>query len=145
MDRIDFLSDFGKKFFGVSIVKKPTSGALLDYYVQLASKASQQSTVQCVRAFSATDFRNDIKAINVPALIIHGDDDKTVPIKLSSDRLSKMLPNAIYRIYPGAPHGLFYTDRLRLNQDIVSFIKTGKVVDPEPADVRDTTIPVQTV
>lgn len=121
-DRINFLDEFGKKFFGVTLVNKPVSTPLLEYYRMLASFASARSTQQAAIAFAQTDFRRDVEAVNVPTLIIHGDGDKTVPIKNSSDRTSEMIKGSQYLVYDGAPHGLFYTDRERLNMDLINFI-----------------------
>ncbi len=124
-DRIGFLNEFGKKFFGVDEVNTPVSTPLLNYYLQLGSKASQRSTVECAKSFSSTDFRSDVEKITVPVLIIHGDADSTVPIDASSNRTARLLPNAEYKIYKGAPHGLFYTHREKLNTDLLSFIKNN--------------------
>lgn len=124
-DRIAFLEDFGKKFFSVTMMSHPVSTPLLEYYRMLASLATARSTQQCAISFSSTDFRNDIAAIKVPTLIIHGDDDKTVPIEVSSARLAKMLPSAEYKVYDGAPHGLFYTHRGMLNRDLIQFISSA--------------------
>lgn len=126
-DRIGFLDDFGKKFYGVNLLSKPVSVPLLDYYRMLAAKATARSTQQCAISFSQTDFRDDIVNIDVPVLIIHGDDDKTVPIESSSQRTAAMLPQCIYLIYEGAPHGLFYTHKERLNKDLINFIATGAI------------------
>ena len=73
-DRIEFLDDFGKKFFGVNLINHPVSSPLLDYYRMLASVAAPRATQQCALAFASTDFRSDVKAIKIPTLIIHGDD-----------------------------------------------------------------------
>ena len=120
-DRIGFLDEFGKKFFGVNMLNHPDSSPLLDYYRHLASVAAPRATQQCAISFASTDFREDVKAIAIPTLIIHGDDDQTVPIKVSSDRTASMIPGAIYKVYEGAPHGLFYTHKEQLNQDLVDF------------------------
>ncbi len=122
-DRIAFLDDFGKMFFGVNLINHPVSTPLLEYYRMLASVASPRATQQCAIAFAETDFRNDVKSITVPTLIIHGDEDKTVPIESSSERTAQMLPNAEYKVYEGAPHGLFYTHRQQLNKDLINFCK----------------------
>ena len=122
-DRIAFLDDFGKMFFGVNLINHPVSSPLLDYYRMLAAVASPRATQQCAIAFAQTDFRNDVKAITVPTLIIHGDDDKIVPIESSSERIAKMIPNAEYKVYEGAPHGLFYTHKQKLNEDLINFCK----------------------
>ncbi|RDC64915.1 alpha/beta fold hydrolase [Adhaeribacter pallidiroseus] len=121
-DRIGFLDSFGKKFFGVNLINHPVSAPLLDYYRMLASVASPRATEQCAIAFAQTDFRQDVQAISVPTLIIHGDADQTVPIEASGNRTASMIPAAQYLVYEGAPHGLFYTHKERLNQDILQFI-----------------------
>ncbi|NTS40937.1 alpha/beta hydrolase [Flavisolibacter sp. BT320] len=127
-DRISFLDDFGKKFFGVGLLNKPVSAPMLDYYRGLAAVALPRATVQCVLSFGHTDFRQDMRNINLPTLVIHGDSDEIVPIKASSDRTVKLIKNATYKVYEGAPHGLFYTHRQRLNQDLVEFCTEGAVV-----------------
>jgi pimeloyl-ACP methyl ester carboxylesterase len=124
-DRIGFLDDFGKMFFGVNLIKHPVSTPLLEYYRGLASVALPRATVQCVLAFGHTDFRNDLQAVTVPTLLIHGDADKIVPMEGSSDLVAKLLPQAQYNVYEGAPHGLFYTHREQLNTDLVRFCTTG--------------------
>ncbi len=122
-DRINFLDTFGKQFFGVNLISKPVSTPLLEYYRMLASFASPRATQECARAFATTDFREDMKFINVPTLIIHGDADKTVPIEPTAEQTSRMLPDAKYIRYEDAPHGLFYTHREKLNQDLIAFIQ----------------------
>jgi len=125
-DRIGFLENFGKNFFGVGFLHKPISDPLLTYYLNLASKAPAKSTIDCVRSFSATDFRQDVKAISVPTLIIHGDSDKIVPIEVSSNRTAALLPHAEFIVYEGAPHGLFYTHKDQLNDDLINFVRGNK-------------------
>lgn len=126
-DRNSFLEDFGKKFFGVNVISKPVSKAMLDYYCMLGSLASPRATLECVKAFAQTDFRQDLENIDVPTLIIHGGADKTVPIEASGDRTAKIIRDNIYKVYEGAPHGLFYTERELLNQDLVNFIQEGEL------------------
>lgn len=120
-DRIGFLDTFGKQFFGVNLLSHPVSAPLLDYYRMLAAVASPRATQQCALSFANTDFRNDVSAVSIPTLIIHGDSDKTVPIEASSERTAKMIFNSRYLVYEGAPHGLFYTHKERLNEDLISF------------------------
>ena len=121
-DRIGFLDDFGKQFFGQGLISRPLSTPLLDHFRDLASHASQRSTLEAAKAFAHTDFRSDLRALEtVPTLIIHGDADKIVPIEASSRRTALALPNATYLVYEGAPHGLFYTNREQLNRDLILF------------------------
>src|SRR4030095_5761363 len=90
--------------------------------------ASQKAMLGCMQSFSQTDFRKELSSIKVPTLIIHGDSDKTVPIKATSEQAALMITSSVYKVYPGAPHGLFYTHKDLLNRDIVSFV-TSNIVD----------------
>lgn len=121
-DRPDFLADFGKQFFGASMLNHPVSSAMLDWTSQVAMLASPKATLDCVRAFSGTDFRADLAKFDIPTLIIHGDDDKTVPIDASAGVTTKLLPKAEYRIYENQPHGLYHTAADRLNDDLLKFL-----------------------
>jgi len=88
----------------------------------IASMASPRATLECANAFSTTDFRAEMTYVNVPTLIIHGDEDKTVPMEASSDIAATLIPASEYKVYPGAPHGLFYTEKEKLNTDLIRFI-----------------------
>ncbi len=121
-DRPKFLTEFGKQFFGVSLLNKTVSDEVLQWAHFLTLPATQQSTVECIRSFSATDFRKDCSAINVPTLIIHGDNDKIVPIDVSAKKAVKLIKNAELKVYEGAPHGLFVTEKDKLNNDLIHFI-----------------------
>ena len=123
VDRPQFLTEFSKQFFGVGMLSSPVSESMLAATCEDAMRASPLATLACVKAFSETDFRNDLQSINVPALIIHGDDDKTVPIESSGQETARILPHAQFEIYAGAPHGLFYTDKDRLNGDLAEFVR----------------------
>jgi non-heme chloroperoxidase len=122
-DRINFLDTFGKQFFGVTLINKPVSTPLLEYYKMLGSMASPRATQECAKSFAYTDFREDILSVNVPTLIIHGDADKTVPIEATGDESSKLIPQSTYIRYPDAPHGLFITHKEKLNKDLIEFIR----------------------
>ena len=76
------------------------------------------------KGISTTDFRGEMASLTVPTLVIHGDADKTVPIAASAEQSSKMIPNCRYLVYDGAPHGLFYTEKERLNKDLIEFIRS---------------------
>jgi pimeloyl-ACP methyl ester carboxylesterase len=121
-DRPAFLETFGKSFFGVSALHHAVSSAVLDWNQSLALRASLKGTLDCVRAFSETDFREDLKKISVPTLIIHGEDDKTVPFEVSGERTAKLLPSATLKAYDGAPHGLYITHKDQLNADLLAFL-----------------------
>jgi len=123
-DRISFLDNFGKTFFGVSFISKPISTPLLDYYRMLCAFASPRATIECAKSFSATDFRLEMASVTVPTLIIHGDEDKTVPIEITSEIASKLIPDNKFIVYEGAPHGLFYIEKDKLNKDLIEFLNS---------------------
>lgn len=89
----------------------------------MALLASPKATEDCVRAFSETDFRRNMAAFKVPTLVIHGDRDATVPVAKSGRVAASMIAGAEYKEYPGAPHALFFTEKDRLNQDLLTFIR----------------------
>jgi pimeloyl-ACP methyl ester carboxylesterase len=126
-DRPAFLSAFGKHFYGVGLLLHPVSSEILEWTNSLAFTASQKAMLSCMKSFSQTDFRNELSSIKVPTLIIHGDNDKIVPIKATSEQAAAMIPGALYKVYEGAPHGLFYTNKEMLNTDLISFITSGTV------------------
>ncbi|MHC0440927.1 alpha/beta fold hydrolase [Flavobacterium sp. 3-210] len=123
-DRIGFLDNFSKIFFGVNIINKPLSTPLLEYYRNLCSVASPRATLQCAESLNTTDFRDELNTIKVPTLIIHGTDDKNVPIEISSEKTAKAIENNTFITYEGAPHGLFYTEKDRLNKDLLEFLNS---------------------
>ena len=121
-DRPAFLAAFGKQFFGVSLLSNPVSQPILDWMQMLAFHGSLRATVQCMRAFAETDFREDIKRIDIPTLIIHGDADQIVPIVPTSQQTANAIINSKFIIYDGEPHGLFITQKERLTSDLLQFI-----------------------
>ncbi|MBP2282710.1 pimeloyl-ACP methyl ester carboxylesterase [Flavobacterium sp. CG_23.5] len=123
-DRMNFLESFAKTFFGVTFIIKPISTALLDYYRMLCSFASPRATLECAKSFSTTDFSNEMRDVNVPTLIIHGDEDKTVPIEITSEIAARLIPDNIFIVYEGAPHGLFYIEKKKLNNDLIKFLNS---------------------
>ncbi|MBC8154648.1 MAG: alpha/beta hydrolase [Bacteroidetes bacterium] len=129
-DRADFLQTFAKSFYSVSMLNHPVSQAHLDGDFFRAYLASPHATTECAKSFSSTDFRRDLATITVPTLIIHGDDDKTVPIDASGEQTAALMPNAHYVVYSGAPHGLFVTEKDRLTTDLLSFVQDGVTAAP---------------
>ena len=126
-DRQHFLAGFGKLFFGAGLITSPVSAEVLDWTFQLAMRGSPRATIECAKAFATTDFRQDLAAIKVPTLVIHGDADHTVPFASSGERTAKMVQGAQLLVYPGAPHGLQMTEKDRLVSDLAAFARTGKV------------------
>ncbi|MFP5041355.1 alpha/beta fold hydrolase [Parasediminibacterium sp. JCM 36343] len=132
-DRVGFLDTFGNQFFGINMLNHPVSAPLLDYYRMLCAVASPRATRECLEAFAYTDFRDDTPLINVPTLIIHGNSDKTVPIEVSADKASELIPENEYLVYDAAPHGLFYTEKDKLNADLIQFITNDTLTTGTPA------------
>ena len=121
-DRPGFLENFNNDFYGVSMFSHPVSDAFLQQCINAAMIASPIATLECAKSFSSTDFRDDVLKINVPTLIIHGDADQIVPIAPTGNRSANLIPGAKYVIYEGEPHGLWFTSKERLNQDLIDFI-----------------------
>ena len=121
-DRFAFLQDFGPKFYGRTMVNHTVSEAVLDWTFALAIQASLKATIDDVTAFSSTDFRNEMKTLQTPFLVIHGTSDNTVPIDAAGRAAAKILPHARLIEYDGEPHGLFLTAADRLNQDLLEFV-----------------------
>lgn len=121
-DRAAFIEDFSKKFFGVSLLNNPVSSKLADWFHGLAMQASPKATVDNILTFSQADLRVDLASIQVPTLIIHGTSDQVVPYEISGQLLAENISGSQLIPYEGAPHGFFYTEWPRLNQDLLDFL-----------------------
>ncbi|WLH33355.1 alpha/beta hydrolase [Pseudomonas sp. FP2196] len=109
-------------FFGFNRDGANVSQGLIDSFWVQGMQAGHKNTYDCIAAFSATDFRTDLVAFDVPTLIVHGDDDQIVPIDASAHAAAELVQNAELIVYPGAPHGLTDTHKDRLNQDLLAFL-----------------------
>lgn len=121
-DRAQFFTGFFKTFFGDASAERPVSAELLQWARGIALQASLKATIECMRSFSSTDFRDDLAAFTVPTLLIHGTEDKTVPIAASSRVAAQGISQSTLIEYGGAPHGLFATDKNRLTGDLLAFL-----------------------
>jgi non-heme chloroperoxidase len=101
---------------------KPSQGLIQSFWAQ-GMQAGHKNTYDSIAAFSATDFRDDLKKFDVPTLVIHGDDDQVVPIDASGKASAKLIKGAQLIVYPGAPHGLTDTHKDRVNQDLLAFLR----------------------
>ncbi len=126
-DRAAFWTTFFKQFYGVGLVSHPASSEVLHWSATLAMQASLPATLECANAFAMTDFRPDLKAFRVPTLIIHGTDDKTVPIAAAGRQAAAGIPGSTLIEYEGGPHGLLVTDKVRIAEDVLTFIGGGTV------------------
>lgn len=121
-DRAKFFGSFFKDFYGVGFVTQPISDEVIEWSWVVAMLAGLKPTLDCVRSFSATDFRPDLAAFNVPTLIIHGDADKTVPIDAAGRAAARGIANATLVEYDGGPHGLLASHKGRIRNDLISFL-----------------------
>ena len=101
---------------------EPSQGLIQSFWVQ-GMQAGHKNTYDSIAAFSATDFRGDLKKFDVPTLVIHGDDDQIVPIELAGQASAERIADAQLIVYKGAPHGLADTHKDRLNQDLLTFLR----------------------
>jgi non-heme chloroperoxidase len=97
---------------------------MVDSFWHQGMLAGHKNTYDCIKAFSETDFTEDLMRFDVPTLVIHGDDDQIVPIGASGLRSAKLVRNATLKIYAGAPHGLADTHKDELNADLLAFLKS---------------------
>jgi len=111
-------------FFGANRPGAKVSQGMIDSFWLQGMQAGHQNTLDCIKAFSETDFTEDLKKFDVPTLILHGDDDQIVPIGAAALRSSKLVRNATLNIYAGAPHGLAETHKAQLNADLLAFLKS---------------------
>jgi non-heme chloroperoxidase len=121
-DHADFFRGFLKDFYGVGFLKESVSDAVVDDSWRQAMNAGLWPTVACVRAFSETDFRPDLAAFTMPTLIIHGVEDRTVPIALTARAVAKAVPGAQLIEYDDAAHGLFASHKDRMIGDLLDFL-----------------------
>ena len=124
-DRSQLYKDLASgPFFGANRPGAKVSQGMIDSFWLQGMQAGHKNTLDCIKAFSETDFTEDLNKFDVPTLIIHGDDDQIVPIGAAALRSSKLVRNATLKIYAGAPHGLAYTHKDELNADLLAFLKT---------------------
>ncbi|TVZ14665.1 alpha/beta fold hydrolase [Maribacter sp. MAR_2009_72] len=123
-DRVGFLKEFSKGFYNFDENKgERVSQAQLDYDFTIASFASPRATIQTALAWMHTDFRSELKNVDVPTLIVHGDADATVPIETSAKQAAAEINDNTYKIIEGAPHGLNITHAKELNDILIGFLK----------------------
>jgi non-heme chloroperoxidase len=123
-DRSQLYQDLASgPFFGFNRPGAIVSQGRIDWFWFQGMQAGHKNTFDCIKAFSETDFTEDLKKFDVPTLIIHGDDDQIVPIGAAAIAAAKLVKNSTLKIYPGAPHGLTNTHKDQLNADLLSFLK----------------------
>jgi len=123
-DRVGFLKEFSRGFYNFEDNKDKISQAQLDYDFVIASHASPRATIETAKAWMHTDFRDELKHVDVPTLIVHGDSDATVPIETSANQAAKAIKDNVFTVIKGAPHGLNITHKEELNTILIDFIKS---------------------
>ncbi|MDO8665392.1 MAG: alpha/beta hydrolase, partial [Gemmatimonadales bacterium] len=124
-DRSQLYKDLASgPFFGANRPGTKVSQGMIDSFWLQGMQAGHKNAFDCIKAFSETDFTEDLKKFDVPTLIVHGDDDQIVPIGAAALRSSKLVKNATLKIYAGAPHGLADTHKDQLNADLLAFLTT---------------------
>jgi non-heme chloroperoxidase len=118
-----YWQDLSKAFYSANRPGAKVPQGVLDRFWLLSMQCGLAAAYLCIKAFSESDFTEDVKKFDIPTLIIHGDDDQIVPITVGGDRSSKMIKNATYKVYKGAPHGLMSTHLEQFNSDLLDFAR----------------------
>jgi non-heme chloroperoxidase len=122
-DRSQFFKDLTVPFYGADRPGATVSQGLRDAFWLQGMQAGFKAVIDCIKAFSETDFTEDLKKIDVPTLIMHGDDDQIVPIGASAMLSSKLVKGSTLKIYPGFDHGMCSTHKDQINADLLAFLK----------------------
>jgi len=123
-DRSQFFKDLSGPFYGANRPGAKVSQGLRDSFWLQGMLAGYKAVVDCIKAFSETDFTEDLKKFDVPTLIMHGDDDQIVPIGASALLAAKLVAGSTLKVYPGLPHGMCSTHKDQINADLLAFIKS---------------------
>ncbi|MGW2278131.1 alpha/beta fold hydrolase [Streptomyces sp. NPDC001770] len=122
-DRSSFYRDLSAPFYGFNRDGATVSeGKRQEFWLQ-SMQVGLKGALDCVQAFSETDFTEDLKKIDIPVLVAHGDDDQIVPIGAAAEESVRLLPRATLKVYPGAPHGLFGGFEEEFGRDLLAFLK----------------------
>jgi non-heme chloroperoxidase len=127
-DRAQFFKDLSAPFYGANRPGAKVSQGLRDSFWLQGMLAGHNAAYDCIKAFSESDFTEDLKKFDVPTLILHGDDDQIVPIGASALLSSKIVKGATLKIYPGAPHGMCSTLKDQVNSELLAFFKRSERV-----------------
>ena len=123
-DRAQLYKDLAAgPFFGFNRPSAKVAQGMIDWFWLQGMMGGHKNTYDCIKAFSETDFTEDLKKFDLPTLIIHGDDDQVVPIGAAGLASAKLIKHAILKVYQGAPHGLTDTHKEQLNADLLTFLK----------------------
>jgi len=122
-DPSQFYKDFAVLFYGANRPGATVSQGLLDQIWFLSMQAGVRNVYECIKAFSETDFTEDLRRFDVPALLLHGEDDQIVPVGDAARKAEKLIRDVEAIYYPGAPHGIPATHADQVNNEILKFVK----------------------
>jgi non-heme chloroperoxidase len=122
-DRPQFYKDFTMPFYNYNRPGAQISEGVREHWWLQAMMGSAKAQYDCIKAFSETDFTEDLKKIDIPVLVIHGDDDQIVPLATGGAKSSKLLKNGTLKVYQGFPHGLATTHADVVNPDLLAFVR----------------------
>jgi non-heme chloroperoxidase len=122
-DRSQFWKDLSLPFYGANRPGSKVSEGVRDAFWLMSMTAGFPAAYDCIKAFSETEFTEDLKKFDIPTLVIHGDDDQIVPITVGGLRSAKMIAGATLKVYKGAPHGLMSTNKEQFNADLLEFAR----------------------
>jgi non-heme chloroperoxidase len=125
-DRSQFFKDLSAPFYGANRQGSKVSQGLRDSFWLQGMLCGLKAAYECIKAFSETDFTEDLKKFDVPTLILHGDDDQIVPIADSAMLSAKLVKGATLKVIPGAPHGMCSTLKDQINTELLTFFKQAK-------------------
>ncbi len=125
-DRSQAYRDFAAPFYGANRPDSKVSQGLLDQFWMWSMQAGLKNAYESIKAFSETDFTEDLKRFDIPTLVLHGEDDQVVPVKNSAQKSAQLIKGANEIYYPGAPHGITATHQDQINADLLAFIKEEK-------------------
>lgn len=122
-DRAQFFKDLSAPFYGANRAGNTVTQGLRDSFWLQSMVCGHKAAYDCIKAFSETDFTEDLKKFDVPTLILHGDDDQIVPIGAAAMQSSKIVKGAVLKVIPGAPHGMCQTLKDQINQELLAFFQ----------------------
>ena len=125
-DRSQAYKDFAPMFYGANRPGAQVSQGTLDQFWLWSMQAGLKNAYDSIKAFSETDFTDDLEKFDIPTLVMHGEDDQIVPVKDSGKKSAKLIAGAIEIYYPGLSHGLTATHPDLINRDLLAFIREGK-------------------
>jgi len=145
-DRSQYYKDLSAPFYGANRPGSAVSQGVRDAFWLMSMQAGFPAAYECIKAFSESEFSDDLRKFDVPTLVIHGDDDQIVPINVGGLRSVKMIRNATLNVYKGAPHGLMTTHKEQFNTDLLEFARpesrdAAAATRARSSDMRESEVP----